>query len=53
MSQKKSNLKGWDSIEETQGNKKSLTNNGKTKKQPPNERKGGSLRKNANGNRGK
>ena len=29
-------------------NKKSLTNNGKTKKQFPNERKGGSLQKNAN-----
>ena len=32
--------------------KKSLTNNGKTKKQSPNERKGGSLRKNANWKRG-
>ena len=33
---------------EAENNKKSLTNNGKTKKQSPNERKGGSLRKNAN-----
>ena len=36
------------SIEQAEANKKSLTNNGKTKKQSPNDRKGGSLRKNAN-----
>ena len=30
------------------GNRKNVTKNGKTKKQPPNERKGGTLRKNAN-----
>ena len=41
------------SIWEAEANKKSLTNNGKTKKQSPNERKGGSPRKNANWNRGK
>ena len=35
------------SIEEAEANKKSLTNNGKTKKQTPCERTGGSLRKNA------
>ena len=34
-------------LEEAEANKKSLTNNGKTKKQSPSERKGGSLRKNA------
>ena len=33
--------------QETEANKKSLTNNGKTKKQSLNERKGGSLRNNA------
>ena len=32
---------------EAKANRKSLTNNGKTKKQSPNERKGGSLRNNA------
>ena len=36
------------SIEGAEANKKSLTKNGKTKKQSPNERKGGSLTKNAN-----
>ena len=35
-----------------EANKNSLTNNGKTKKQSPNERKGGRLRKNANRKRG-
>ena len=35
------------SISEAEANKKSLTNNGKTKKQTPHERKAGSLRKNA------
>ena len=34
--------------QEAEANKKSLTKNGKTKKQFPNERKGGSVRKNAN-----
>ena len=34
-------------IPEGEANNKSFTNNGKTKKQSPNERKGGSLRKNA------
>ena len=34
--------------EEEETNKKSLKNNGETKKQSPNERKGGNLRKNAN-----
>ena len=33
--------------EEAEANRKSLTKNGKTKKQSPNERKGGSLRNNA------
>ena len=32
---------------EAEANRKNLTNNGKTKKQSPNERKGGSLRNNA------
>ena len=32
---------------EAEANKKSLTNNGKTKKQSPKERKGGSLKNNA------
>ena len=35
-------------VPEGEANKKSITNNGKIKKQFPNERKGGSLRKNAN-----
>ena len=35
------------SIYEAEANKKSLTNNEKTKKQPPIKRKGGMLRKNA------
>ena len=34
--------------EEEEANRKSLTNNGKARKQSPNERKGGSLRNNAN-----
>ena len=33
--------------QEEEANRKNLTNNGKTKKQSPNERKGGSLRNNA------
>ena len=41
------------SISEAEANRKSLTNNGKTKKQAPNERKGESLRNNAKWNRGK
>ena len=49
ISELKNTVEGMKSrFDKAEDKKKSLTNNGKTKKQSPNERKGGTLRKNAN-----